>query len=222
MSLKKFDNYADAENWLVEKIVRTPDFITDATHEIFGTGFVLTRPEFNQNKRSNYDYAEAFFQWLLTGSKTLSQDLLSINPWVERFVSTKGLPDSFSASYGWKLKEQEDDIKRELQINRSSRRAYINILYKDDHIITKTKTTHEYPCTIGLHFFIREDKLYLMTNMRSNNVYAVMPYDVYNFTEYLLKFAKDLKIDVGHYIHQINNAHIYKGDIRRIMEKRIS
>ena len=220
--MKKFNNYLDAENWLIEKTIKNPDFITDSTYELIGTGFILTRPEFNQNKRSNYRYADAFFRWLLTGEKTLSPELLSINPWVSRFVSTKDLPDSFSASYGWKLKEQEDDIKNELLTHRATRRAYANVLYTADHIITKVKTTHEYPCTIGLHFFIREDQLHLMVNMRSNNIYSVMPYDVYNFTEYQKKIAEDLKINVGLYIHQINNAHLYKGDVRRILEQRLS
>lgn len=157
---------------------------------------------------------------MMTGEKSFSKDLLESNPWAKRFIDPKGLPDSFSTTYGWKIQTDLPLIINELVERGESRRAYINILHPADKIVfTDTKSTMEYPCTIGLHFMIREEKLLLIVNMRSNNVYAVMPYDVFNFTSLQQHVAKILKVDTGEYYHQINNAHLYKGDVRRLKEE---
>lgn len=216
--MRKFNTYYEAETALISEIVYNPDFTTATTQELICTGFILKNPLANCNIRSNYEYADEFFKWLLTGEKQLSQELLNLNPWVKRFVDTVGLPDNFSSSYGWKIKEQIDVIKQELVNHDESRRGYVNILTPDDAVILTTKTTHEYPCTIGFQFFIRNNDLHMVVNMRSNNAYSVMPYDVYNFTMLQHHVAQELKIGLGLYYHQINNAHIYKGDVRRIKQ----
>lgn len=218
MFLKRYSSYAEAEKTLCKEIVARPEFITDSTFEILSTGFILTNPWNNKNDHSNYDYAQKFFDWIMTGEKELSAELIAANPWTKRFVDSKGLPDSFSTSYGWKIKHQWADIIRELVEHVGTRRAYTNILVPDDKIVFNVKTTMEYPCTIGFQFLIREGKLIMIVNMRSNNVYAVMPYDVFNFTSLQQYIAKMLKIDVGDYYHIINNAHLYKGDVRRLKE----
>lgn len=220
--MKKFNNYAAAELYLLHKVIANPDFVTATTYEIFGEGFVLKNPDENTNNRSNYDYAEKFFQWLLTGKKELSSELTEANPWVTRFVDNTGLPANFSASYGWKIQEQLTKVFQELGTHKGSRRAYLQILRPDDNIIRETKTTHEYPCTIGLHFFIRKGALHLMVNMRSNNLYSVMPYDVYNFTSLQIHIAEILGLPIGHYYHSINSAHVFKGDARRFLAQQDS
>lgn len=207
--------YAEAERDLVNRIIYDYDFMTRTTFERIGDGFVLTHPTANTNERSNYVYAEAFFNWIMSGEKRLSKELIDINPWVGRFVTEEGLPDSFSTSYGWKIKRQLQDTIDELKGIEGSRRAYVSILFDEDHMIRKVKTTHEYPCTIGLHFMIREGMLHLITNMRSNNCIKVMPYDVYNFTRLQMHVANVLGIPLGYYYHQINSAHVFKGDARR-------
>jgi len=220
--MKTYDNYYNAECDLIDRILFQPDFTTDVTQERIGDGFILTDPSRNTNSRSNYTYAHHFFEWLMSGEKELSPELLKDNPWVKRFVDTSNLPESFSASYGWKIKEQLRSVMEELHIHKYSRRAYLNILIPQDHVIRETKTTHEYPCTIGMQFFVRNDSLLMIVNMRSNNVYSVMPYDVYNFTELQQYVAKKLHLNLGYYYHQINNAHLYKGDIRRILNQKES
>jgi thymidylate synthase len=216
--MKRYKAYHEAENDLIIKIVTAPQFITKTTYEILGTGFILEKPWLNRNDRSNYEYAEQFFGWMMTGEKQLSTQLLEINPWVKRFVDTTGLPESFSSTYGWKIKEQMEGLITELKLNSETRRAYLNILRPEDKIILGVKTTMEYPCTIGVQFFIRDQKLVMLVNMRSNNVYSVMPYDVYNFTELQGYVADMTGLEMGIYIHQINNAHMYKGDVRRVKE----
>ncbi len=222
MYFKNFDHYCDAEKDLLSAVAFKPDFVTSTTFELIGTQIVLNYPFNNANNRSNYIYAQAFFDWMMTGEKQLSDELIELNPWVKRFVDNTGLPQSFSSSYGWKIKDQLNIIEAELKARSESRRAYVNILYPTDNIILSSKTTMEYPCTIGFQFFIRDEKLHMIVNMRSNNVYSVMPYDVYNMTELQQYMANRLKLHLGKYIHQINNAHMFKGDVRRYKESLIN
>ena len=112
--MKSFDTYQEAEDHLINEIINNPDFITKSCNEIIGTGFILHSPLNNRNDHSNYDYADKFFEWVLSGEKQLTQELIDSNPWVERFVDPTSLPDSFSASYGWKIKEQLPKIMDEL------------------------------------------------------------------------------------------------------------
>lgn len=214
--MKHYDTYLEAEQDLCNEIINNPDFMTKTTFEKIGTGFVLDKPWNNMNGHSNYEYAREFYEWMMSGEKQLSEKLIQLNPWVQRFIDTTGLPDSFSSSYGWKLQEQMVNVLDEIDSNQDSRRAYFNILTPADQIILRNKTTHEFPCTIGIQIMIREEKLSMIVNMRSNNIYAVMPYDVYNFTNLLFHLSEELEIPVGKYYHQINNAHIYKGDVRRL------
>ena len=38
------------------------------------------------------------------------------------------------------------------------------------------------PCTVSLQFLIRENKLHLFVNMRSNDVFLGLPHDIFCFT----------------------------------------
>lgn len=214
--MEKYYSYQAAEDAVKLAIIMQPDFITKSTLEKVNLSFTVLNILENRNNRSNYEYAEQFFAWILTGEKQIPDTLVALNPWVKRFVDTTGLPDNFSSSYGWKIMNQLTIVFSELIKNRDSRRAYINILHPEDDVIRITKTTHEYPCTIGLHFMIRDGALHLVVNMRSNNCFSVMPYDVYNFTCLQMYLADKLEIPYGYYHHQMNSAHIYLGDARRL------
>lgn len=220
--MKKFNSYKEAEEWTINKIINDPCHINSDTHEILQLGYILTNPRNNRNNRSDYEYAEEFFQWIMSGKKELSKRLLELNPWVERFVRTEGLPKDFSASYAWKISEQLPNIINELRSKKESRRAYINILYPQDQVILHTKTTHEFPCTVGIHFLVRDNLLDVIVNMRSNNALSVMPYDVYNFTRLQESIANAYNFGLGYYYHQMNSAHLYNGDVRRIKEGKLN
>lgn len=227
MTIKRYDNYKEAEVDLLKRIIWTPDFVTKHTNEVLGAGFILSDPQNNENGRSNYKYAEEFFNWLISGEMELSEAIMRMNPWVKRFVDTAGLPPNFSASYGPKIKGQINTIMDELLKNEESRRAYLSILYPTDQVIlqldhTGVKSTHEFPCTIGLHFMIREGRLQLIANMRSNNCYRVLPYDVYNFTCLQKYIANQIDIEMGAYLHQMNSAHLFSGDVRRLKTELVS
>lgn len=211
----KSNSFQEIGKKLQSEILVNCDFVTQETFEKINIGFCLTDPKNNRNNRSNYKYAEEFFNWMISGDTNLSNKLEELNPFAKRFLDTSDLPENFSSTYGWKIKDQLPHIIKELKRDSETRRAYINILLNDDKIILGAKTTHEYPCTIGIQLLIREEKLIMIVNMRSNNVFTVLPYDVYNFTELQNYISGQLNIKMGSYYHQVNSLHFFKRDVQK-------
>ena len=63
---------------------------------------------------------------------------------------------------------------------------------------------------IALQFFIRDDKLQLVANMRSSDLVLGISYDVPAFTFLQELMARELGIEVGTYIHVSNSLHVYE------------
>ncbi len=92
------------------------------------------------------------------------------------------------------------------------------ILEADDQEIFYAKrngdTVIEYPCTNSLTFSIRDDKLNLVTNMRSQSAALVLPYDIYNWTNLMME-VKDMLLETypnltcGILTHQIASLHYF-------------
>ena len=78
--------------------------------------------------------------------------------------------------------------------------------------------TKDVTCTFILQFFIRNNKLDLIVNMRSNDLMFGTTYDVFMFTFLQELMAAELGIDVGVYKHVANNMHIYMKDMPKINE----
>jgi thymidylate synthase len=218
----KSNNFQEIERILLSDILTSYDFISGETFEKINVSFCLTDPQNNKNNRSNYRYAEEFFNWMISGDTNLSTKLEELNPFAKRFLDTSDLPENFSSTYGWKIKDQLPHVIRELKRDNETRRAYINILLNDDKIILGAKTTHEYPCTIGIQLLIREKKLIMVVNMRSNNAFTVLPYDVYNFTKLQNYISGQLGIEIGSYYHQVNSLHIFKRDVDKIVTQKLN
>ena len=83
------------------------------------------------------------------------------------------------------------------------------------------KSKEEVPCTLNLQYLIRENHLQSITYMRSQDVFNVLPYDIFLFTmlqEYILNRLrpefKDFKL--GTYNHFSGSFHVYEKDIPEI------
>lgn len=210
------NTYEQAERRIIEEICRSPDYRNKDTVERLGLHFCLNFPSFNRNTRSNYTYAEAFFIWMMSGETVPSEELLSLNPEVRKFTDSAGLPEGYSSSYGPKIIEHLPDILSLLKAEPDTRQAYLNILLREDLVARGHATTHEYPCTIGLHFLLRNGELSLNVQMRSNNAFSVLPYDVYLFTSLQTYAAQILKVPVGRYRHYMSSAHVYRKDHHKV------
>lgn len=112
---------------------------------------------------------------------------------------------TLNGAYGYRIADKLDDIIEKLKSDKDSRQAIVNI-YNNDF----TKVTKDTPCTIALHFIIRNNKLNLITYMRSNDIIWGTPYDIFMFTNLQRFISFSLGIDMGWYRHIPTSLHVYK------------
>ena len=127
-------------------------------------------------------------------------------------------------AYGPRLLNMRGDINQFESIfslldrKPSSRQAVIQLFDAED-ILTDHK---DVPCTSSLQFFIRNERLELLTNMRSNDAYLGLPHDVFCFTMLQELLARKLNIEPGAYRHFVGSMHLYDrnmADARRYINE---
>lgn len=68
------------------------------------------------------------------------------------------------------------------------------------------------PCTLNLHFLVRDGKLNMHAIMRSNDVLLGLTNDVFAFTLLQEYVATRTGIPLGHYYHYASSMHVYEKD----------
>jgi thymidylate synthase len=161
------------------------------------------------NKERNWkpDYAEAEWQWYLSGDPRISKlgELYGkIPPIWERMADSRGEVNS-NYGYQWQRSNQIDYVIAKLRDNPNTRHAAISI-YDAKEWPQYTKDT---PCTYAIQFTIIKDKLNMSVYMRSNDIWYGFCNDQYQFSSLQKKIAKELKIEIGWYYHHAHNMHLY-------------
>jgi len=167
-------------------------------------------------------YAVAEWLWYLSGSRSAR----NIGKWAaiwNDIVDENGEVESNYGSYifgtggiltQWSNRQtQWAWVVDELLRDRDSRRATI-MINQPHH---KFKNKKDYPCTNNMHFFIRDNKLFLGVNMRSNCAVHGFCNDVFTFcmfqqmmlNELNAKLPEDQKLVLGSYIHSAGSYHVY-------------
>lgn len=107
------------------------------------------------------------------------------------------------------LVSQFENVYNILSKKKNTRQAVIQILQPED-LYTKTK---DLPCTISLQFFIRNNRLYMYTLMRSNDIFKGFTHDLFCFTFIQEYLAKKLQVGLGSYNHYVTSLHLYESDM---------
>ena len=180
----RFYNANHAYNYLWDYITRKGvDF--DNTKAIFNCGFYLKKPLENYitNKERNWkpDYAEAEWQWYLSGDpsiKKLGDIYGKVPPIWEKMADEHGYVRS---NYGWQWQRnyQLDYIVNKLKDHKETRHAAISIYDCKEH------GTYEFdtPCTYAVQFTILNNKLNMSVYMRSNDLWYGFCNDQYFFSK---------------------------------------
>ena len=211
------DNYNQIYHKMLWDLNAKPDFQglgEDKKYkERINVGFNLTDPSrfavMSKSRSVDYKYAKDFWSFMRSGKEYLPEEFIEEYPHAKRFLESGELPETFSSAYGPKIKRQLPRIIKLLKSNPDTRWAVINILLEEDKKIWDHKTTMEYPCCNTIHFMIRNGELHMMVSMRSNNMVIVIAYDVYLNIQLMEKVAKELKIPLGTYNHNVNSAHFF-------------
>lgn len=170
------------------------------------------------NKMRNikrYCYGEAL--WYMSGSnklefiekyskfwKHISDDGITCNSAYGKYIFYDMYPTDDCWSSQWEY------VRRTLQNDPTSRQAVIHIKP------IQCAPTKDMVCTYVLQFSLRNNKLSLTVNMRSNDFYKGLTYDVFQFTLLQELMAAQLDVELGEYVHIANNLHIYEEDLDKI------
>lgn len=108
-------------------------------------------------------------------------------------------------AYGPRTREQFPRVADLLKADPDSRQAGA-VIWKPDELATPSK---DVPCTVLLHFKIRDGKLNMYATMRSNDVFWGLCYDAWMFANVQRTLAWALEIPVGTYYHTALSLHAY-------------
>jgi len=211
---RKFKNADEAYNYFLNEIrVNGVDF--GSTQALFNVGFTLKNPLENYifNKERNWkpDYAEAEWQWYLSGDpniKKLGELYGKIPPIWQRMADSKG---NVMSNYGWQMyrNDQLDYVVAKLSNEKDTRHAAISIYDCKEHKFYSKDT----PCTYAIQFTIYNYVLNMSVLMRSNDLWYGFCNDQYCFSMIQKLIADRLNMEVGEYYHYAHNLHLYNDKI---------
>lgn len=161
-------------------------------------------------------YAVGEFLWYMSANPELTAIHNITKAWDR--MSDDGV--TVNSNYGWCISEKFDFnqweyVKKLLKTDPNTRQAIIHI--------KEPRNTFKYPtkdlnCTCILQFILRDNKLYLTTYMRSNDVWMGMPYDMFSFTCFQILMAMELGVELGTYTHIAGSLHLYERDFNTSVE----
>ena len=146
-----------------------------------------------------------------------------VSDYIQPYISAYGFEEQENnrilGAYGSKIFGSEDDQKSQYErvieqiLKRpTTKHAYLSISEKADYKFRQKKYKSP-PCTIGLHFYVRDSKLNLTCYMRSNDAYYGLPHDLFCFTMLQELISLRTGIPIGKYTHCSTSMHIYEGHI---------
>lgn len=180
------------------------------TLEVVGASFTLTNPYeslpwgINRHFGKGIAAAEAL---QLIGGVSHPELMAKLGKNFPRFQDG----GTFHGAYGPRLRQQLPRVVDRLEQDPDTRQAIANIW--DPALDLPEDGLRDYPCTLNLHFMIRDGRLVLCTTMRSNDVWWGLAHDVFQFTQLQLTVATALRIPPGAYHHRANSLHIYTRDL---------
>ena len=181
------------------------------TKAMFNQGFTIEKPWErmidNEKRAFNMEYAEAEWQWYLSGDPNVDKlgEIYGKVPQIwERMADADG---EVNSNYGWQWERdhQLDKVVAQLKNNTDTRQAAISIY--DGKEISKYK--YDTPCTYAVQFTVVKGKLNMCVVMRSNDLWYGFCNDQYCFSKLQELVAKEINMDVGSYYHFAHNLHIY-------------
>lgn len=230
-----YRNFTEAYYDLVDAVYNSYDFECaprgQKIREILGASFVIQDPRnrllYIPERKFSLQYVMAEILWYVLGDNTtewignystmwnnISDDGKTANSaygarifkqhgYQVAAVRFDGTCERVEGDRNW---SQWNYVKEELKRDPDSRRAVIHIRMPQDSIEAKK----DVPCTNTLQFFIRDNKLTLLVNMRSTDLIFGLGNDVPAFTFMQEMMANELGVELGPYIHVSNSLHIYE------------
>lgn len=183
--------------------------------ELVGYSIKLSDPRanflYNPQRQLSPSYAAAELLWYLSGTSDISM-IKEYAPSYSNYAEN----GYAHGAYGARIEKYDQffSIAEYLRTTGNTRQAVMSLWWPSDLAYARTGDIKDIPCTLNLQFLLRDNKLHLVTNMRSNDAWIGLPYDIFCFTslqflmcEYL--WEKDKSISLGSYTHNVGSMHLY-------------
>lgn len=179
-------------------------------NELFGVMLELTTPRARLSRsemKGKVFSALGEWMWYLSGATEVD--------FMEYYLPGRYRPESddgksVRSGYGTRLfnfggTNQVSNVIELLKRRKSSRRAVIQLFDRSD----LEQDYISVPCTCTLQFAVRNERLHLIVNMRSNDAYIGLPHDVFAFTMLQEVVARCIGVELGTYKHCVGSLHLY-------------
>jgi len=190
----------------------TTDKTGQKTIELIGASFLADQPAIFGTP--NDDYINAELDWYLSGSTNIYDIYVDQDP-PKAWEYSANRHGEINSNYGRLIfsdiyYRQYDNVLTELLENPDSRRACM--IYNRPSIWTEFNENgkSDFICTNAVTYYIRNDELQCVVQMRSNDVVFGYKND-YAWHQYILNtLAKDLGVKPGSITWQVQNLHVYE------------
>ena len=206
----EFYNANEAFEYFYKRISKHGRKFAD-TRALFNIGFTILKPEVRaivDSKRNwKLDYAEAEWQWYLSGDKNIKKlgKIYGKVPEIwKRMADPQGNVNS-NYGYQWQRNDQIGYVIDKLKRDMLTRHACISIYDGKEHDKFATDT----PCTYAIQFTNVNNYLNMCVTMRSNDLWYGFCNDQYQFSKLQELICKETGLDMGTYYHFAHNLHIY-------------
>jgi thymidylate synthase len=182
-----------------------------------------------RDRNTKLRYLLGEFIWYLGGAATPDDILPYSKFWAQ--ITNVGGPEGYvdgtiNSNYGTRFfgHRADTNVERGYDDKVSQWNTVIDILRKDKDSRQAIMNVHlpsdrwagnkDVPCTLSLQFFIRDNALHLIVNMRSNDIILGFTNDVFQFTmlqeAMLLQLQQTYpELQLGFYYHNAGSMHIY-------------
>ena len=182
------------------------------TIELIGASFYADEPAIFGTP--NQDYIDAELAWYESQSTNINDIYVDRDP-PKAWEMSANRHGEINSNYGHlifsdKYHNQFDQVVRELRRNKDSRRA--SMVYQRPSIWVEYNDNckNDFICTNAVTYYIRDNELHSVVQMRSNDVIFGYRND-YAWQEYVLyALADELSVDTGTIHWQVQNLHVYE------------
>ncbi len=204
------------------------------TKELLGFQATLTDPLKNillgfPTRKFSLSYACAEVLWYLSMTneiemmeayapsyKNYAEDGKAYGAYGHRWKNSPGFIKEDTIFFHPNGSNQLEAVIRLLKEKPNTRQAIMTMWDSGDLLHAILGDHKDLPCTLTLKFFVRDGKLTLIADMRSNDAWLGLPYDIFCFTTLQRIIANELNLKLGRYIHQAGSEHIYEHKVGKI------
>lgn len=208
-------NICDIRNHFRQELLNknfTVDRNGSKTIELLGASFHATEPAIFGTP--NQEYIDAEIAWYESQSTNINDIFIDKDP-PKAWQMTANRHGEINSNYGHlifsdKYNNQFEQVVDELRKNKDSRRASMIYTRPSIWLEYNDQNKNDYICTNSVTYYIRDNELHCVVQMRSNDVIFGYRND-YAWQEYVLcALADELGVDDGEIYWQVQNLHVYE------------